>query len=184
MATQPVREQHAFHTYLEFPMRADEISASADLYAFLLGSWELDVRRYWVDVSSRGLRGEVHAARVLEGRAIQDVWIMPRFVDRKGPPDPKLDMYGTTLRVWDSKLQAWRITWINPVNDQQVEQIGRAGGADGRDVIQLGTLPDGTQTRWSFTEITKDSFHWRGESLATGASEWKLEGEFLARRTG
>ena len=54
-ATQAARP---FHAFLEAPARAPEIPESADLYGFLLGSWELDVKRYWVDVSARGLKGD------------------------------------------------------------------------------------------------------------------------------
>src|SRR4051812_8763384 len=42
---------------------------------------------------------EAHFAWVLEGRAVQDVWIMPRRGQRSGPRP--LDTYGTTLRLWD-----------------------------------------------------------------------------------
>ena len=56
------------------------------------------------------------------------------------------------------------------------------GRRSGDHIVQLGTRADGTQTRWTFTEITADSFHWRGEALAPGEETWKLEGEFLARR--
>src|SRR5215471_5516420 len=35
--------------------RAPEIPESADLYGWLVGSWELDVLRYRVDVSGQGL---------------------------------------------------------------------------------------------------------------------------------
>jgi hypothetical protein len=90
-----------------------------------------------------------------------------------------MNMYGTTLRVWDSSIQAWRITWINPMANYHQEQIGRWSG---KDVVQLGTRADGTQTRWSFTEITQDSFHWLGEALQLDGKTWKFEGEFRARR--
>src|SRR5262245_24934732 len=103
--------------------RSPEIPDSHDVYGWLVGSWERDVRHYWVDVSSRGIKGEVHASRILEGRGVQDVWIMPRLSDRTGPLDKALNSYGTTLRIWDAAIQAWRITWINPVTGQRNEQI-------------------------------------------------------------
>ena len=59
--------------------RAAEIPESDDVYGWLCGSWDLEVLRYaGIDVSGQGLRGEVHATRALEGRAVQDVWLMPR----------------------------------------------------------------------------------------------------------
>jgi len=68
---------------LAAPGRSHEIPESADAYGWLVGSWELDVLHYWaIDVSARSIKCEVHARWVLEGRAVQDVWIMPRRSDR------------------------------------------------------------------------------------------------------
>jgi len=88
-------------------------------------------------------------------------------------------MYGTTLRVWDPAIQAWRVTWINPVTGKRDELIGRWSG---KDVVQIGTHADSTPIRWRFTEITSDSFHWLGEALQPDGKTWKLEGEFRAKR--
>jgi hypothetical protein len=87
---------------------------------------------------------------------------------------------GTTLRVWDPSIRAWRITWRNPAGDHHEEQIGRRSGSD---VVQIGTRPNGTPARWTFTAITPDSFHWLGEALETDGKTWILEGEFRATRT-
>ncbi len=176
-------EQHAgFHSVLAAPGRSAEIPDSADVYGWLCGSWELTVVRYrGIDVASRGIRGEVHAGWVLEGRAVQDVWIMPRRAERSVDSDRTMNMFGTTLRSWDPAIQAWRIAWTNPVSGHREEQVGRRSGDD---IVQLGTRADGTQTRWTFTEITADSFHWLGEALAPGDQIWTIEGEFLARRDG
>src|SRR5882757_5848181 len=77
--------------------RTPEISEADDLYGWLAGSWELDVRHYRVDVASLGLKGEVHAFRALEGRAVQDVWSMPSRPSRHAQPARERNMYGTTL---------------------------------------------------------------------------------------
>jgi hypothetical protein len=179
MTTTEIEKNTDFHTAVAAPGRSPEIPADADAYGWLVGSWELDIVHYWVDVTARGIKGEVHAGWVLEGRAVQDVWIMPRRNERTPDQDKMTNMCGTTLRVWDAALQAWRITWINPVNGGRAEQIGRRIG---KDVVQVGTRPDGTPMRWMFTEITPDSFHWTGESLQPDGKTWKLEGEFRARR--
>lgn len=161
--------------------RASDIPESADVYGWLVGSWELDVLHYWaIDVSAKGIKGEVHAGWVLEGRAVQDVWIMPRRSDRTAQLDKKMNMFGTTLRVWDPTIDAWRITWRNPAGDHHEEQVGRRSG---KDIVQIGVRPNGTPTRWRFTEISSDSFHWLGESLGSDGSTWILEGEFRAKRT-
>ena len=165
---------------LAAPGRAPEIPESADIYGWLVGSWELDVRVYWgMDVSGRGLKGEAHFGWALEGRAIQDVWIMPRVEERTPNLDKQMNMYGTTLRVWDPSIQAWRITWTNPAGDHHEQQIGRRVG---KDVVQVGARVNGTPTRWTFSEITPDSFHWTGEALNPDGRTWTLEGEFRAKR--
>ena len=170
-----------FHTALGAPTRSSEIPESDDAYGWLVGSWELDVRRYWaVDVSSQQIKGEVHASWILEGRAVQDVWIMPRIGERSTTLDKSRNMFGTTLRAWDTSIRAWRILWSNPAGEHFQNQIGRWSG---NQVVQVGTRPDGTPTRWRFTEITAESFHWLGESLAPDGVTWNLEGEFLAKRT-
>jgi hypothetical protein len=162
-----------FFSALIAPGRAADIPAESDLYGWLVGSWALEVRHYGVDVSGRGLTGEAHFAWVLDGRAVQDVWLM----HRRGPDGPR--MYGSTLRAWDGTLGAWRVTWTDPTTGQRDQLIGRKVGDD---LVQLGTHASGTPIRWCFTEITPRSFRWTGEVLEPDARTWRLEGEFLATR--
>jgi hypothetical protein len=160
--------------------RSREVPETEDVYGWLVGSWELDVVHYkGVDVSSQKIKGEAHFSWVLEGRAIQGVWIMPRASDRKPESERINDMYGTTLRVWDPQIQAWRIRWMNPVSGHEERQTGRRVGEE---IVQIGARADGTPTRWRFTEITANSFHWIGEALRPDGKTWVLEGEFQARR--
>jgi hypothetical protein len=178
--TTKARAQESFLTALPAEGRSSEIPESADVYGWLVGGWDLDVVHYRaVDVSTRGIKAEAHFARVLEGRAVQDVWIMPRRDARTDTVNKDMNMYGTTLRVWDPSIQAWRITWINPASNHVEHQIGRRVGSD---IVQIGVRFDGTPTRWRFTEITHDSFHWLGDALQADGTTWTLEGEFLAKR--
>jgi hypothetical protein len=181
MTTVASAKKQTLESALFAPGRSPEIPESSDVYGWLIGSWEIEVLHYKaVDVSSLSLTGEVHFAWVLEGRAVQDVWITPRRSDRTSQTAKINNMYGTTLRVWDPAIQAWRITWINPVVGHREEQVGRRVG---NDIVQIGARADGTPTRWRFTEITPVSFHWIGESLNADGQTWKLEGEFRAKRT-
>jgi hypothetical protein len=138
------KEKTDFFKALAASDRSPEIPESLDVYGWLAGSWELDVRHYGVDVSARHLKGEAHFARVLEGRAVQDTWIMPRLAERSLEIDKTINMYGTTLRVWDATLQAWRVTWINGVTGSRDELIGRWSG---KDIVQVGTHGNGTPIR-------------------------------------
>jgi hypothetical protein len=172
-----IAEISNFTDVLRATGRSPEIPGTADAYGWLVGSWELDCRRYAGEPVS--IKGEAHFGWALEGRAIQDVWIMPSRSDRSSLIDKTKNMFGTTLRLWDSSIQAWRITWRNPVHAHWEDQIGRWSG---KDVVQIGTRANGTPTRWSFTEITSDSFHWLGEALNADGHTWTVEGGFFAKR--
>lgn len=168
-----------FHSALMAPGRSPEIPESADAYGWLAGSWELDVYDYDMEGGVRRSKGEVHFEWVLEGRAVQDVWIMPPLAERTANLGKAGNRYGTTLRVWDPSIESWRVTWINPVTGSRDELIGRRSG---NDVVQVGTHSDGVPIRWIFTEITRESFRWRGETLNPDGKTWRLEDEFRARR--
>ncbi|MGH7359094.1 MAG: hypothetical protein ACREON_15140 [Gemmatimonadaceae bacterium] len=89
--------------------------------------------------------------------------------------------HGTTLRVYDPDIDAWHIVWSDPLRQLYVHQIGRAHG---KDIVQEGKADNGAAMRWSFTEITPDSFRWRGERSLDGGATWTLQAEMLARRVG
>jgi hypothetical protein len=177
--TTAIETAHTAVLSLVADTRAPEISESDDIYGWLAGSWELDVHHYRADVSARHLKAEAHFFRALEGRAVQDVWIMPARPARHANLTTENNMYGTTLRIWDPGIAAWRVTYINPVTGQRDELIGRRIG---NDIVQIGTHRDGTPIRWNFTQIMPGSFHWTGEALEPDGATWRLEAEFYARR--
>jgi hypothetical protein len=153
-------------------LRADRPAADRaermSLYAWLIGSWTMDAVVHADDGTTHHGRGEVHAGWVLDGRALQDVWILPGV------------FHGTTLRVYDPDLDAWHILWSDPLRQYYARQIGRARD-DG--IVQEGTNDAGERTRWSFSEITPSSFRWRGERSRDGGATWQLQADFSLRRT-
>jgi len=151
-----------------------------DLYGRFIGSWDLDVTHFR-DGTVRRRKGEWHFGWVLEGRAIQDVWIVPpRGASRHGDAAANANSWGTTLRVYDPGIDAWHVQWSDPVTQNFLQMIGRA---EGDEIIQLGTRADGQLVRWSFSQITADSFLWRGEISDDGGLNWHMVTEFTARRT-
>ncbi len=167
------------HAALGAMARSAEIPDSMDLYGWLVGSWKLDVVGYDDEGHVVQTTGEAHVAWVLEGRAVQDVFINPRRPER-GPDSPKFaNWFGTTLRIYDPSIQAWRINWFNPQDGIRAELVGRQ---EGKDIVQEGKFPDGTPIRWSFSEISADSFRWRGERLEPDGRTWRLQVEFRGER--
>jgi hypothetical protein len=153
-----------------------------NLYGQFIGAWDTDIVAYAPDGVRHQGQGEIHFGWILEGRAIQDVWMIPRRDDRH--PGAKVmpvtgNWYGTTIRVYDPALGAWRIYWIDPATNVYRQQIGRKYGED---IVQEGTTESGALSRWSFTEITPDSFHWKGEASLDKGVSWQLGVDVFARR--
>lgn len=149
------------------------------LYDALLGSWDIELVDHLPDGTQRTSAGEWHFARVLEGRAIQDVFIVPPRIAR-GPGLPLAgNRYGTTLRVYDARLDAWRVTWINPVSGVTNTLVGRRRGDE---IVQEGVDADGARITWSFSEIGPRSFRWRGQVSTDDGKTWRLVVEFSGRR--
>jgi hypothetical protein len=151
------------------------------LYGRFVGSWELDVTACDDDGNLTHAAGEAHFAWVLEGRAVQDVFIHPRRADR-GPNSPRFaNWFGTTLRIYDPSIHAWHVHWFNPHDGFRADLIGHRRGDD---IVQEGQFPDGTKIRWTFSAIRADSYRWRGERLEPDGKTWRLQVEFWARRAG
>lgn len=55
---------------------------AVQMYDWLVGSWDVTVTDFPEDGTKHQHQGEWHFSWVLEGRAIQDVWIVPT-VDRQ-----------------------------------------------------------------------------------------------------
>jgi len=169
---------HTFREALHSDSPASDRAQEMMLYGQFVGSWDLRIIDYESDGSQWQGMGEVHFGWVLEGRAIQDVWISPPRNARKKVSTTR-NTYGTTLRVYDPKIDAWHILWINPITQTYNTMIGRKIGDD---IVQEYHDEKGTLNQWIFSEITPKSFHWIGRSSNDGGNRWNVETEFFARR--
>jgi hypothetical protein len=148
------------------------------LFGQFVGSWDVDITYHRPDGTRYEVAGEWHFGWVLEGRAIQDVWIAPRR-ELRGEPGRELGDYGTTLRFYDPALGAWRSTWIGPYKGYVMPFIARSIGAE---IVLEGSFTPGQTTRWIFSEITPDTFHWRHVDLLNGSTTEVLRQTMDARR--
>lgn len=123
------------------------------------------------------MRGELHFGWVLGGRAVQDVWIVPG-PGLPGAGEPPFAFHGSTIRFYDTDIDAWRSTWVEPVNGRVRKFIGRVSG----DEIHLISTDGDPFLRWRFTEIDVDQFVWLGEYSTDEGRTWTLEERMAARR--
>lgn len=156
-----------------------DIPVADRLFEPLIGSWQLTVT--WYDAAggvARRLPGEWHFAYVLEGRGVQDVWIVPARAERAAVGGEACE-YGASLRFYDPEIGAWRSTWIGPCRHAVNRFIARRA-ADGG--IVLEALPDSEPAlRWSFSSIRADGFCWYNHVAADGG--WRLVQDFVATRS-
>jgi hypothetical protein len=166
------------------PLFSDSSSAAlgeASLYHSLIGRWDLEVIDYGDDGTRRTSGGEWHFGWALEGRAVQDVFIVPGRAQRANNGLPHQEnRYGTTIRFYDPTRQTWRLVWINPVSGAVNSLIARK---EGDAIVQEGTDDEGALIRWSFIEIERHRLHWVGERSIDGGRTWQTRAEFFGRRT-
>ena len=144
-----------------------------DLFAPLIGDWTLIVT--WFNENGEELRksdGEWHFARVLDGRAIQDVWVVP---GRKSRTETNAYEWGTSLR-FAQEDGSWRSTWVGPQHGVVHSFIARGIN----NIITLTTLPGvDPAMRWEFYNICEDKFEWR--NILVGSPD-RMTQHFLALR--
>lgn len=141
----------------------------------LVGTWDVE----YMDVSKDGKEihrsGELIVGWVLDGRALQDVWIVYPSAAGKDR-----EVY-TDLRYFDSKSQTWPAIFIDP---QDASFASFKGGAVGDDRIVLDSedLVAGQTRRWSFNDIRDDSLVFRDDASSDGGKTWTLKSEYHMKR--
>jgi hypothetical protein len=166
-----------FFEALAAPGPSPLLGAHADTYGRLIGSWEGEAHDFPPGAPPTVQAVEVHFAWVLEGRAVQDLWISPPRALRTAAAAGR---YGTTLRVFRPERGDWQVVWLNPVSGVRCELVGRR---EGERVVQLGLRAE-RPIRWTFEEIHPQRFLWQGHVLEPDGVTWRLETEFRMRRTG
>ena len=158
-----------------YPEHAEKLM----LFGQFVGSWDVDATYFDRDGTlTAERRGEWHFGWVLEGRAIQDVLTTPPREERRRTGAPAKE-YGTTVRFYDPRIDAWRVTWMAPVFGGVTNLIARQVG---NDIVLEGRGPDESLERWTFSEITPDAFRWRGEVSSDEGRTWFTNEEMRVRR--
>jgi hypothetical protein len=138
-----------------------------------VGTWDCDFGFHLEDGTVRHSPGELEFGWVLDGHALQDLWIL-----YPGPGEKERGI-GTSIRFFDERSKTWRVVFVNP-------QAGAVrtveGGREGDRILLRGQNADGSMIRWSFNDITEDSFTWRGEKSRDEGKTWRLEEEHHMKR--
>lgn len=148
----------------------------AKVFGRLVGTWDVE----YTDFSKNGRvthrSGELIIGWVMDGRAIQDLWV----VDPSGTRQER-EVY-TDVRYFDPKSRTWPAIFIDPEHASVARFTGGAVGDD-RIVLDTRDFAD-TETRWSINEIRPNSFIWREEESSDGGRTWRLVAQHQMKRRG
>jgi hypothetical protein len=148
----------------------------ADLFGRFVGTWNADYSFISQDGSVRHSRGEVLFGWILDGYALQDIFLS---YPKPGSTDERKMVTG--VRFVDPKTDKWTLMFAAPSFGAAVRM---EGGAEGDRIVLRGRDEKGNLLRWSFNDIRSDSFVWRGETSYDGGKTWRLEEEHHMTRRG
>ena len=145
------------------------------LFGQFIGDWEIEDHYTKADRTVVNMKGEAHFRWILDGKAIQDVWM--------GCPEgsQKNIIFGTTIRFYDPKFNAWYSTWISPIKNIGQTFIARKVNED---IILEGKTAERYPLKWVFSQITPKSFRWHSEETQDKGKTWKITEEMQIRKAG
>ena len=139
----------------------------AKVFDRFIGAWDCNYTFHTADGKITHNSGELLFGWVLDGLAVQDIWITyPKTAGHQRD-------IGTSVRYFDNKSKTWQVVFVNPVQGD----ITVHGGMEGDRIVLRGTDHNGSPIRWSFNDIKPNSFTWCGEKSSDGGKTWFLQEE-------
>ena len=163
---------------LEAPGPDPKFAQELRLFGQLVGDWDLRISNRQDDGSWAEVAGEWHFGWILNGRAIQDVWIAYKPDSKPGDPSGYLG-YGTTVRVYDEKQHIWHVNWMGVLTHTYLRFRAHAVGSE---IVMDATDSDGTPIQWIFSDIGSDRFLWRSQASPDGGKTWRVDQRMTATR--
>src|SRR3984893_6244056 len=152
------------------------LGEQAQVFGRFVGIWDGEYTEFSKDGKTTHSSGEWIFGWVMDGRAIQDLFIIHPSAARK-------EKYiGTSLVYFGPDFGTWSVTFVDPENGSVATLTGGAV-EDGRIVLHSQNK-DGKETRWSFDEIRPDSWVFRDEETSDGGKTWRLREEDHMKRRG
>ena len=155
---------------------APDFQQKLQLFSQFIGDW--NIHSTWFlphNVIVEGA-GQVSFGWILYGTAIQDVWTGEAI----NPPEkfPKKG-FGTTIRIYDDNIKAWKCIWIAPYSSVVMTFIARQKGDE---IVLEGTNAKGNLENWIYSNITANSFEWRAEISVDKGLTWNLDQKIFAKK--
>jgi hypothetical protein len=167
---------NALSSALEAPGPHASLGDQAQLLGRLVGAWDVEYGDVGKDGTVKHRTGRLIVGWVMDGRAIQDLWVVEPSGGRT-----EREVYAD-LRYFDPKTRTWPATFIDPEHASSARFTAIATQTDR---IELHT-PDlgAADSRWSFTELSPTAVVFRDESSDDGGKTWRLRSEDHLTRRG
>ena len=175
-------ESHAASAAMIEALQADgpfrDYTDKLMLFGRLVGSWDI-VGRFPDEEGNvvKESAGEWHFGWALEGRAIADVLISPPREGRE--PHERSKAYDLAVRIYDPKIDAWRVTATFPIYGATVDLIAREHGDE---IWQEGRSPEHNLLRWTFSDFGDDRARWQGYLSKDEGETWIRDEEIILHR--
>jgi hypothetical protein len=153
--------------------RNERIPVEYDFFEGLIGGWNIEWHDHLEDAEPRCVKGEWIFSRVLDGTAVQDLFIVPSRAERLQDKQPDAE-YGTTLRIFNPKTMEWDIFY--GCMGEAIRLTARKSGVE--IVLTENTT---AKMRYVFSNIETASFLWRKEEL-DAQGEWRIIAKVTANR--
>lgn len=149
-----------------------------NLYGCLVGEWDFDWYDHFDNPEPRHVKGEWIFQWILEGLAIQDIFICPSRATRDITPQPDA-AFGTSVRMYNPQKKAWDVLYTEwgCATHLEARQTRNFWG----DVI-IQKVVGNDKLHWMFSDITPDSFRWRRMVLCIENNCWRMEADLHAVR--
>ena len=144
------------------------------VFSRFVGTWQVEYMDVMKDGTQLHRTGLFIVGWIMDGRAIQDLWIVDPT-----PSHAEREVYAD-IRYFDPKTLTWPSVFFDPEHASMARFSGGAVGSD-RAVFQSSEI-DTNLTRWSFEDIGPNTFVFRDQSSSDQGKTWKLRAEYHMRR--
>jgi hypothetical protein len=153
------------------------LSGQAKAFARLVGAWDVAYTDITKAGKTRHRTGELTFGWVMDGRVLQDLWVV-------NPADTskEREVY-TDLFYFEPKSGIWRAATVDPYAASVATFVGSEVG-DSRIVLESHDLEPSEIHRWSFNDISPDSLVFRDEASNDDGRTWRLKSEYHMKRRG
>jgi len=158
----------------EFPK--SELEEKLSLFGQFVGEWDFE------GVFEKGtpdewrVPGEWFFSWILDGTAIQDVFICPTRKEREINPHPDAE-YGTGIRFFNPSTDTWSVCYglYGKMSVFEAKQV------ENQIIVRNKDESEGLN-QWVFSDVTTNAFHWQNRTSYDGGNTWCVNFELFARR--